>query len=401
MVFRGRQHGAIFQGHHRDRRTPVALTGHTPVTQTVVNFTLAYAHGSQFVGNGVEAGFIIETAELAGVKQDAFLGQRLRGEIRLAAVSGEDNRLDVQTVLAGELIVTLVVTRNGHDRAGAVFHQHEVCRPDGNFFAGQRVNGFKAGIDAFFLHRRHVGFGHFGITAFVDKGSQRRVVRCSLLRQRVTRRDGQVGAAHKGVRTGGVDGQLIGVVVDVKGDFHPFGTADPVALHGLYGVWPVIQFIQIVQQFIGVGGDFNKPLRDLFTLDFGIAAPAAAVDNLFVGQYGLVVRTPVHRGGFLVYQPFFVQLGEELLLPAVVFRGAGRQLAAPVIAKTQHFELVFHVGDVVVGPRCWRGVVFHCRAFRRQTKRIPANRLQDVFAQHTLVAGNHVADGVVTHVTHV
>ena len=401
LIFRGRQHGAIFQGHHRDRRAPVALTGYAPVAQTVVNFTLAHAHGSQFVGNGVEARFIIKTAELAGVKQDAFLGQRLLGEIRLGAVGSEDNRLNVQTVLAGELVVALVVTRNGHYRAGAVFHQHKVCRPDRNFFTGQRMNGFKAGIDAFFLHRRHVGFGHFGIAALVDKGGQRRIVRRSLLRQRVTRRDGQVGTTHKGVRTGGVDSQFVSVVVDVKGDFYPFRTADPVALHGLHGVRPVVQLIQIVQQFIGVGGDFNKPLRDLFTLDLGIAAPAAAVDNLFVGQHGLVIRAPVHCGGFFVHQAFFVQLGEELLLPAVVFRGAGRQLAAPVIAEAQHFELVFHVGDVVVGPRRWRGVVFHRRPFCRQTERIPADRLQDVFAQHALVAGNHVADGVVTHVTHV
>lgn len=138
------------RGHHRDRRAPVALTGYAPVAQTVVNFTLAHAHGSQFVGNGVEARFIIKTAELAGVKQDAFLGQRLLGEIRLGAVGSEDNRLNVQTVLAGELVVALVVTRNGHYRAGAVFHQHKVCRPDRNLFTGQRMNGFKAGIDAFF-----------------------------------------------------------------------------------------------------------------------------------------------------------------------------------------------------------------------------------------------------------
>ena len=401
LIFRGRQHGAVFQGDHRDRRAPVALTGHAPVAQAVVNFTLADAHGCQFVGNGVEARFIIEAAELAGVKQDAFLGQRLLREIWLRTVGGEDHRLDVQPVFAGELVVALVVTRNGHHRAGAVLHQHEVSRPYRNFFAGQRVDSFKAGIDAFFLHRRHVGFRHFGVAAFVDKGGQCRIVGRSLLRQRVTRSDRQVGTAHKGVRASGVDGQLVGVMVNVKGDFHPFRTADPVALHGLHGVRPVVQLIQIVQQLIGVGGDFNKPLRDLFTLDFGVAAPAAAVDNLLVGQYGLVVRAPVHRGGFFVHQAFFVQLGEELLLPAVVFRGAGRQLAAPVIAEAQHFELVFHVGDVVVGPRRWRGVVFYRRAFRRQTERIPANWLQDVFTQHTLIAGNHVADGVVTHVTHV
>ncbi|CSE72995.1 Uncharacterised protein [Shigella sonnei] len=163
----------------------------------------------------------------------------------------------------------------------------------------------------------------------------------------------------------------------------------------------MIQFIQIVEQLVSVSSDFDKPLRDLFTFNFGIAAPAAAVDNLFVRQYGLVVRAPVDRRSLLIYQAFFIQLGEEFLFPTVVFRRTGCQLAAPVITKAQHFELVFHIRDVVVRPRCRSGVVFHRRAFRRQTKRVPADRLQDVFAQHTLVAGDHVTDGVVTYVAHV
>ena len=139
------------------------------------------------------------------------------------------------------------MTRDGHHRAGAVLHQHKVCRPYRDRFAGQRVDGFVAGIDAFFLHGRHIGFGNFGIAAFVDKGRQRGVIGGSLLRQRVARSDGKVGAAHKGVRAGGVDGQLVGVVVHIEGDFDAFGAADPVALHGFNGVRPVIQVIQIVQ----------------------------------------------------------------------------------------------------------------------------------------------------------
>ncbi len=39
--------------------------------------------------------------------------------------------------------------------------------------------------------------------------------------------------------------------------------------------------------------------------------------------------------------------------------------------------------------------------FGGQTKGIPAHRLQYVSAQHALVAGDHITDGVVTHVAHV
>ena len=39
--------------------------------------------------------------------------------------------------------------------------------------------------------------------------------------------------------------------------------------------------------------------------------------------------------------------------------------------------------------------------FGRQAKGIPAHRLQHVLAQHALVAGNYITNGVVTHVAHV
>ncbi len=259
----------------------------------------------------------------------------------------------------------------------------------------------QAGRHAFLLHRRHFGFGNFGVAAFVDEVDQRRVVARALLRQRVARGDRHVGGAHEGVGTGGVNRQLLFAVRHVEGDFHAFGAANPVALHGFHLLWPAFKRVQIVQQLIGVGGDFDEPLRDLFTLDLGVAAPAAAVDNLFVGQHGQIVRAPVHRRGLLVDQAFFIQLGEEPLFPAVVFRLAGGDFAIPVVAEPQQFQLVLHVFDVVVGPRGRCGVVFHRRAFRRQAERIPADRLQYVFAQHALIARDHVADSVVTNVAHV
>ncbi len=199
------------------------------------------------------------------------------------------------------------------------------------------MNSFKARIDAFFLHRRHFCFGNFGVTAFVNKGRQFRIIFRRFLRQWVTCRYRQISTTHKGVRAGRINGQRVVIVVNVESDFHTFGTTNPVTLHGFYGVWPVIQFIQIVEQLVSVSGDFDKPLWDLFTFNFGIAAPAAAVDNLFVRQYGLVVRAPVDRRSLLIHQTFFIQFGEELLFPTVVFRRTGCQLAAPVITKAQHF----------------------------------------------------------------
>lgn len=66
----------------------------------------------------------------------------------------------------------------------------------------------------------------------------------------------------------------------------------------------MVQLIQIAQQLVCVSGDFDKPLWDLFTLNFGVATPAAAVDHLFVGENGLIVRAPVNGRSLLVHRAF-------------------------------------------------------------------------------------------------
>ena len=241
-----RHNGAVFQRHHRNWRAPVTLTGNPPVAQTIVHFALAHAFGGEFVGNRVKARFEVQTVKFAGVEQHAFFGKRLFAQIRRSAFCGQDNRLNRQAVLGREFIVALVVAGNGHNRAGAILHQHEVRRPHRDSLAGQRVNRFQARIDAFFLHRRHIGFRDFGVTAFGDEIAQRRVSGRRGLRQRMTRRNGQIGDAHKGIRAGGVHRQLFVAVLDVKGDFHAFGAANPVALHGFNGIWPVVELIEIV-----------------------------------------------------------------------------------------------------------------------------------------------------------
>ena len=46
------------------------------------------------------------------------------------------------------------------------------------------------------------------------------------------------------------------------------------------------------------------------------------------------------------------------------------------------------------------GVVLHRGVFRRHAKGVPAHRMQHVVAAGAPVAGDHVAHGVVAHVTH-
>jgi len=46
-------------------------------------------------------------------------------------------------------------------------------------------------------------------------------------------------------------------------------------------------------------------------------------------------------------------------------------------------------------------VILDCGVFRGQTKCIPAHWLQHVFAQHALITGDHITDGVVAYMPHV
>ncbi len=258
---------------------------------------------------------------------------------------------------------------------------------------------------AFLLLGGDVGLGDAAALAFVDERLQLRVVLRCLGGQRVFGGDGDVGGAHQGVRTGGEHLQLAGVadggLVVGEADLHPARLADPVALHGLHLLRPAGQVVEALQQFLGVGGDLEVVHRDLALLDQRAGAPAAPVDHLLVGEYGLVDRIPIDRAVLAVDHPFFEQAGEQPLLPAVVVRLAGGDLAAPVDRQAEAVQLRLHVGDVVVGPGRRGDVVLHRGVFRRHAERVPAHRLQHVAALHAVVAADHVADGVVAHVAHV
>src|SRR3546814_11974700 len=72
-----------------------------------------------------------------------------------------------------------------------------------------------------------------------------------------------------------------------------FGATDPVALHGLDRLRPVLQRVQAIEQFLRVIGDLEEPLRNLALLHQRTRTPATAFDHLLVGEHGLIVRIPV------------------------------------------------------------------------------------------------------------
>ena len=324
------------------------------------------------------------------------------------AFTGND-LADGQSVFVRELEIALVVRRYGHDRAVAVSPEDVVGHPYFQRLAVDGVDDVTPGRHAFFLHRCHVCFGDGTRFAFGNKGGKGGIVGGGSGRQRVFGGNRQIGRAKQGVGAGGEDlhvvlvGAEAGAAVCTQGKAHVHAArfANPVALHGFDALRPAVQRVQVAQQFFGVVGDAEVVHRNLALLYQRTAAPAAAVNDLFVGKHGLVHRVPVHRAVFAVYQPFFKETGKQPLLPAVVVGLAGGEFARPVDGKAERFQLVFHVVDVAVGPGGGRDLVVHRRVFRRHAEGVPAHRLQHVFAAHPLVAGDNVADGVVAHVPHV
>ena len=115
------------------------------------------------------------------------------------------------------------------------------------------------------------------------------------------------GHAHDGVGTRGeypqfaFVNQAASVVFNLMGKrkAHARAFAYPVGLHGFDAFRPAWQFVQVIQQLLGIAGNVQVVTRNLAFFNQCARAPATAINHLFVGQYGLIHRIPVHDLGFL------------------------------------------------------------------------------------------------------
>ena len=314
---------------------------------------------------------------------------------------GLDDHPHGQPVLAGELEVALVVGRHRHDRAGAVAHQHEVADPDRDALAAEGVRGVAPGEDALLLQLAGLPLApvlgaqplHGGAGLGGGLGHQ-------LVDARVLGRQHHEGGAVDGVDARGEDAQG-GAALDREVDLGPVRAADPVALLREHALRPGLQVLHVVEQLVLVGRDAQEPLLHPAFLHLALAAPADAALGLLVGQHRLAGGAPVDGGLGAVGDAALEHAQEEPLVPAVVLRVAGGDLAAPGVAEAQPLQLGLHAGDVLAGPGLRVQALLDGGVLGRQPQRVPADGVHDVEAAHALVARHHVRDGVVAHVPHV
>ena len=213
---------------------------------------------------------------------------------------------------------------------------------------------------------------------------------------------GHEGYAEYSIRTGGENPDFPFASIKRKDYFCPLRFAYPVTLHGKYPIRPAaFQLLQIFQQLVSIGGNTQKPLRQLLLFHRSIAAPAAPLFHLFVGQYGMTLGAPVLRGLFAIYQSLFQPAQKKQLFPLIVFRMAGCQLAPPVIGIPQTSQLRPHVVDIGISPFGGMNIVLDGRVLGGKAKRVPPHGVQDIISLHSAETGHHVAYGIVAHMPHV
>ena len=125
---RHRHSAAIRAMDHRHRAAPVTLARHTPVAQPVIDGAFAGAHLDQPVDGGTDRARHVESVQELGIDQRAVAGIGLVADRvgRRILFRRADDGNDVEPIFTGELQIALIVTGAAEDRAGAVFHQHEI-----------------------------------------------------------------------------------------------------------------------------------------------------------------------------------------------------------------------------------------------------------------------------------
>ena len=286
------------------------------------------------------------------------------------------------------------MARNAHDDAGAVAHKDIVGDEHRDGLAGRRVDGLNAiETDARLflvqLAALKVGLAGGRLLIGFNVGPVFDLI-LPLGQQRMFRGNDRIGHAEERIDAGGVDGDIVGGV-GLEGDLRAGGAADPVLLLGLDAL-DVVQplEVEIVDQAVGILRDAEHPLALFLADDRRAAALTDALDDLLVRQHALAAGAPVDGHGGLIGKAVLVHLEEDPLRPAVVIRVGRIDDAIPVEAVAEHFELAGKVLDVPLGDDGGMDVVLDGEVFRRQTKGIKADGVQDVIALHPLLAADNV-----------
>ena len=351
----------------------------------------------------VRATILLVETRVAYVLEPRQVG-RLSGRLKILQIGWHEYGFDRQHVFRGEFEVAGVMRRATEDSAGAIVHQDEVGDPDRHFPRRvQRMLHPDASVKAYFVCRFNIFRRRATLAAPGRELGQPRIT-LQRLGQGMVGRDGGKGRAHQRIGAGRVNLQRLKPswsTHGVKGELQALALADPVGLHQADLLGPVLQTVQSRQQFTRIVADLEKPLRQLAPFDQSVGAPAATVDDLFIGQNRHVDRVPVHHGLLAVDEARSHHVDEHRLLLAVILRVTGGEFPAPVDRQPQWLHLRPHVGDVAIGPVARVATPLHRGILGGHAESVPAHRVQDRVTLRRLGPRHHIAHRIVAHMAHV
>lgn len=396
----GQKQGQILRGHgfdgavgkvqDRERFAPITLARKQPVTETIGDGSCSQALCFDPVDDAAFCIVDVESVDqiAVDVRAVAFVGSG--GDIATL-----DDFEDGEVVCFGEFPVALIVCRDGHNRACAVVHQDIIGDVDGDRLPVDGVDGMRACPDACFL------------SAFVDAFAVRFVASgvdvlfdlialvglCDLGDQRMFGGEYAIRCAVEGIGAGGKDAEGVVGFGDTEVDFGPFGTTDPMALHGFDAFGP-IEFVEVIEQALCVGGNLEHPLFHHAAFDRIACFDIDAIFDFFVGEDGALGRTPIDGDFGLISESLFVKLEEDPLGELVVVGIGGVDFAIPIIGKAKAFDLAAEGVDVFACGDSGMDACAHGVAFCGEAKGVPSHRMQDVETTHPFVSTKDICCGV-------
>ena len=209
------------------------------------------------------------------------------------------------------------------------------------------------------------------------------------------------GDAEDGIGTRRVDGYLCIERRRGQTELEALAPPDPVLLHRLNALGPAGQLCKIGEQLVGIVRDLKEPLREVFLLYFGFAAPAFPILDLLIGEHRSAGLAPVDRGRLFIRQPLFIKEFKEPLRPAIVILATGDDLAVPVVREPERTLLALHILNVRIRPLRRMYFVLDRRILGGHAKGIEPHRVQHIVSFHRAEARDHISDRIVADMPHV
>ena len=290
---------------------------------------------------------------------------------------------------------------NTHDGSCTVISKDIIGKPDGNLLSVQRINRIGSGEYAcFFLVLKTVHIRLHGSVIDVFVNSVLCFRSCQGRRESMLGSKNHKGCSVKGIRSCGIDGDLLLSSVNREFHFRAIGFADPVRLHLLNFLGPV-KLVQIVQKAVRIFGDTQHPLTEILLGHRRTAPFATSVYHLFVGKTSLTGRTPVNGEFLLVCQTFLKHLHEDPLCPFVEIGIRGVYFHIPVIDRRDIVDLLLDILHVLGGGDSRMNAHLDGVVLRREAEGIPAHGMDQVISLKHFITAPHIRDHIASPVSHV